>query len=123
MVRGVLLLCVGVGVTLVTLLTAPPGGAFIVAYGAILAGVVNMAIGLSMPKRRPTADELDRLVGRDGPFDGRAQLAGAACARCGERIVSALEGIACGQCDRPLHRGCRVAHRADAHRVTARVAG
>jgi len=53
---------------------------------------------------------------RRGPADPRPQLAGACCAQCDQKIMLQTEGALCKTCEKPLHRECRKAHKADAHR-------
>ena len=65
--------------------------------------------------RRPKPP--DRDDPRWGPSDGRVQIAGKACAACGERITLASEGAACETCREPCHGKCTTRHVAEAHRL------
>ncbi len=49
-----------------------------------------------------------------GPMSG-PQIAGVACAACGDRLVTASQGSVCADCDAPLHLGCVAKHAMTAH--------
>jgi hypothetical protein len=112
------LLGFGVLVTVVSLSFG--GSTYIVAWGAILGGIIRLAKALSAengPRRGydPTRDA-------DEPGHSGPQIAGSACAHCTRKIVSEALGVVCKQCEQPLHRDCRKDHRADAHPKPARAA-
>src|SRR3712207_2831227 len=90
---GMTLLVIGVSVTVVTVAASAGSGSYVIAWGAILAGLVRLVMGYSMPAD-PSPGNDEQLVGRFGPDDPTPQLAGASCVHCKEKITSALEAMA-----------------------------
>ena len=112
---GMILLIVGVLVTVGTMAASAGGGSYVIAWGAIIVGLVRVVRGYSMPADPSLHVNEDQLVGRFGPDDPTPQLAGASCVHCQEKITSALEAMACKVCNKPVHFDCKKEHKADAH--------
>ena len=112
------LLGFGVLVTVVSL--GVGSGTYILAWGAIIGGLVRLVKALATPDSHQLGYDPSRDVG-EPPYSG-PQLAGSTCTHCRQKIVSQLLGAVCKQCSQPVHRDCRKEHRADAHPKPARAA-
>jgi hypothetical protein len=114
---GVVLIVVGLGITAASYSSASAGGGkYVVAWGAVLVGVIRLIRGLAAPEaHRPLDGEsFAQSLGRTGPSEG-AQVAGRPCVHCHEKIISVADGELCTKCQSPVHGDCRGAHRRDAH--------
>lgn len=120
---GCTILAIGAGVTFFTLLLSSGGGTYVLAWGAILVGIIRLIRGYSMPAGPPpSAEWQEQMIGRDGPEDPTPQLAGAKCVHCAQKITSELEGRFCKLCSAPIHHDCRKDHRLAAHTAPSRSA-
>jgi hypothetical protein len=106
---GAIILVIGLGVTLVSLASAGPGGSFVVATGAIVVGLVRLVRGLGTQENQGPQH---RASGPPVPLgaDTAPAIAGAACALCSKTIESRLDGTACPKCQHPLHHDCKKPH-------------
>lgn len=115
---GLFLIVIGVIVTAVSYSAAAGGGRYVVAWGAILVGVIRLVRGLAAPDTPPPSvytdeEEAAQGLGRNGPSQGD-QLVGRACAECGSKIISVTDGEMCHRCNAPVHMDCKAIHR-EAH--------
>lgn len=120
-VSGALIMGLGVVVTAASYSSASDsgGGRYVIAYGAIAAGLFRMVRGLAAsddePYRGSSRSRDDAPLPQDKLSAPIAQIAGSDCIHCKKKIVSRLDGTMCKSCDEPVHFDCRDEHKAGAH--------